>query len=152
MFCVQHEWPGDDALFLAQDYAEAERIELAIARDRASGDEYPDLSEDIRWRLASENFRTAFAAVDDFCTATDECLTIKTLGTYFDQPAPLTPPLSQRELATVLAALRLLAASNLDQAEQNDAYCDFRDMATDNGRFPLPTGEEVDSLCDRLEG
>ena len=86
MYCVLHEWLGDDALFLALDYADAERIELAIARDRASGDDYADLSDDIRQQLASEDFRTAFAAIDAFCDAKDECLAIKTLATYLDLP------------------------------------------------------------------
>lgn len=56
--------------------------------------------------------------------------------------------LSERELSTVLAALRGRQQALDDNAE----LVGWEDIATQNGRFPALTANEIEHLGDRLHG
>lgn len=66
---------------------------------------------------------------------------------------PETPPLSSRELATVLAALRLWQQEDPvlgGFVVGHDQLQAIKDIATDNGEFEPLTPTEIDTLCERL--
>lgn len=54
--------------------------------------------------------------------------------------------LTNREVAVVLAALR--AFQNVQQHEP--LAVEIVDIATDGGRFSLPTDDFIDALCERI--
>ncbi|MFC1805485.1 hypothetical protein ACFL09_00705 [Planctomycetota bacterium] len=65
-------------------------------------------------------------------------------------PPKLTPlPISKRELATILAALRFHQAENLQSTDEiaDDA---IRDIATDSGMLEPLSPDEIDELCEQL--
>jgi hypothetical protein len=67
------------------------------------------------------------------------------------------PRLSDREIGTILAALRArqiemdVASGRLSLAEANGARVEARELAMDGGIEPL-TSDEIDALCERING
>jgi hypothetical protein len=61
------------------------------------------------------------------------------------KPSPLH--LNDRELATVLAALRVLQSEDPSEEREKD---DIYHIRTDNGAVAQLTNDEIDALCERL--
>ena len=129
--------------FIETTYYEIEADTLAVAVDMAVNGDAPYVdSQDVdheQWLDLLE------ADKDGVILPTEELHAARAPHKTIDPPA-----LSQREMATILGALRLFAASDLDQAEDSEAAADHRDAATGNGKWPLMTSEEIGALCSRL--
>jgi len=62
----------------------------------------------------------------------------------------ILPTITERQHATILAALRWYQATGLNPTVYDDLTADVHDIATNGQRLKAMNEEEIDVLCERI--